>query len=175
MKQPVLARAPDRPISCSVRAVRTPVRDEVHRTMATLISTLIFGLVLALSGSALGSPRAYIPNSGQANDGTTISVIDAVSNTVIGSPITVGTAPAGVAAHPNGTRVYVTNFANGQNSVSVIDTGTNSVSATIPVGPSPYGVAIDPAGARVYVANSNDNTVSVINTVTNTVVATIDL
>jgi len=37
-----------------------------------------------------------------------------------------------VAVSPDGTRVYVTN--NKDNSVSVIDTATNLVTATIPVG-----------------------------------------
>lgn len=36
------------------------------------------------------------------------------------------------------------------NSVSVIDTVNNTVTATIPVGSSPYGVAALPDGSRVY-------------------------
>ena len=69
------------------------------------------------------------------------------------------------------TRAYVTN--NGSNTVSVIDTATNTVVATIPVGVSPFGVAITPDGTRAYVANQDSNTVSVIDTATNTVIATI--
>jgi YVTN family beta-propeller protein len=68
------------------------------------------------------------------------------------------------------TRAYVTNFSS--NSVSVIDTATNTVVATIPVG-DPYGVAITPDGTRAYVGDTNSRTVSVIDTATNTVVATI--
>ena len=41
------------------------------------------------------------------------------------------------------TRAYVTN--DGSNTVSVIDTATNTVVATIPVGLLPTGVAITPA------------------------------
>jgi YVTN family beta-propeller protein len=64
-------------------------------------------------------------------------------------------------------------YAAGDNSVSVIDTATNTVIATIPVGKSPIGVGVTPDGSKVYVANFQSNTVSVIDTVTNTVIATI--
>ena len=66
---------------------------------------------------------------------------------------------------------YITNFAS--NTVSVIDTATNTVIATAPVGSDPAGVAVTPDGSKVYVANENSNNVSVIDTATNTVIATI--
>jgi YVTN family beta-propeller protein len=68
---------------------------------------------------------------------------------------------------------YVTN--EGSNSVSVIDTATNTVVATVPaVGSRPRDIAITPDGSQAYVANlSNPGTVSIINTTTNSVVATI--
>ena len=66
---------------------------------------------------------------------------------------------------------YITNVLD--NSVSVIDTTTNTVTATIPVGVRPEGAAVSPDGSRVYVTNFFDNTVSVIATTTNTVTATI--
>ena len=66
------------------------------------------------------------------------------------------------------TRAYVTNASN---TVSVIDTATNTVVATIPVGPFPEAVAITPDGTRAYVADASSNGVSVIDTTTNTVVA----
>jgi YVTN family beta-propeller protein len=51
---------------------------------------------------------------------------------------------------------YVTN--GGDNTVSVIATATNTVTATIPVGAGPGGVAVSPDGNTVYVANGGDNT-----------------
>ncbi len=67
---------------------------------------------------------------------------------------------------------YVTNDIG--NSVSVIDTATNTVVATIPAGFRPRDIAITPDGSQAYVANlSNPGTVSIINTTTNSVVATI--
>ena len=74
-----------------------------------------------------------------------------------------------MAITPDGTRAYVTN--PDSNSVSVIDTATNSVVATIAVGG--FGVAITPDGTRAYVAGGGFNTVAVIDTATNTVVADI--
>jgi len=95
-------------------------------------------------------------------------VINTATNTVVGSPIPVGSRPFGIAVAPNGSAVYVAN--NLGNSVSVIDTATKTVSATIPVGLAPQGLAITPNGQFVYVANFTSNTVSKISTVSNTVV-----
>ena len=66
---------------------------------------------------------------------------------------------------------YVAN--TGSNNVSVIDTGSNMVTATIPVGIGPAGVVLSPDGARAYVTNSGGGTISVINTGTNAVTTTI--
>src|SRR5215510_8188845 len=66
------------------------------------------------------------------------------------------------------TKAYVTNF--GDNTVSVIDSTTNTVTATIPVGSNPVGVAVTPNGASAYVANGTSNDVSVLATASNTVV-----
>ena len=65
--------------------------------------------------------------------------------------MTVGLYPDGVAVTPDGTKVYVTNY--GSNTVSVIDTATNTVTATVTVGTNPRGVAVSPDGKKVYVAN----------------------
>ena len=59
------------------------------------------------------------------------------------------------------------------NSVSVINTATDTVTTTVPVGDVPFGVAVTPDGAFVYVANRNSNSVSVIDTADNTVIATV--
>ena len=73
-----------------------------------------------------------------------------------------------MAVTPDGSKVYVPNY--GSDTVSVIDTATNTVITTIPVGATPWGVAVTPDGSRVYVANSGDNAVSVIDTISNTVI-----
>jgi YVTN family beta-propeller protein len=70
---------------------------------------------------------------------------------------------------------YITNFDS--NTVSVIDTVSNTVTATIPVGANPManpiGVAVSPDGSTVYIVNEFSNNVSVIATASNTVTATI--
>jgi len=71
------------------------------------------------------------------------------------------------------TVAYVANSSG--NSVSVINTATNTVTTTIPVGLSPVGVVFSPDRSRAYAANSGDGTVSVINTASNAVVATVTL
>ncbi|HII91403.1 MAG TPA: PKD domain-containing protein [Methanosarcina sp.] len=64
--------------------------------------------------------------------------------------------------------------ANGDdNTVSVIDTANNKVTATVPVGSDPSNVAITPDGKKVYVTNLDSDDVSVIDTATNKVIATV--
>uniref|UniRef100_UPI0037C65456 YncE family protein n=1 Tax=Lysinibacillus sp. D4A3_S15 TaxID=2941227 RepID=UPI0037C65456 len=59
-----------------------------------------------------------------------VTVFDTARNMVV-TTIPVGSDPLGVAISPNGARAYVSNHGLGANSVSVIDTATNTVTATI--------------------------------------------
>ena len=59
------------------------------------------------------------------------------------------------------------------NSISVIDTASNLVTATLSVGVGPRFVAVDPSGARVYVVEVNG--VSIIDTATISVAGFIPL
>jgi YVTN family beta-propeller protein len=77
-------------------------------------------------------------------------------------------APRSAEAQPC---AYVANLMS--DSVSVIDTATNVVTATIPVGHNPDGIATNPYGGLVCVTNYLSNDVSLINPYTNTVVATV--
>lgn len=54
--------------------------------------------------------------------------------------------------YPEHVYAYITD--TGSNTVSVVDTATNRVTATVPAGSSPYGVAVSPDGTKVYVTNS---------------------
>jgi gliding motility-associated-like protein len=91
----------------------------------------------------------------------------------------VGYAPFGVLINPAGTLVYVANTAD--NTVSIIDAKTNTVTATIPVKNGPMQMCLSPDGKQLYVTNSGDfvqgamppGTVTVINTANNTIIATI--
>jgi len=96
------------------------------------------------------------------------ALVAALAVVVSALVMVVGAAPASAVTV---TRAYVANQAS--DTVSVIDTATNTVVATIVVGNDPYDVAVSPAGTRAFVTNAFSGTVSVIDTATNTVVATI--
>jgi len=51
----------------------------------------------------------------------------------------------------------------------VIDTASDTITATIPVSERTIGAVVSPDGTRVYVTNYNDGTVAVINTADNAV------
>ncbi|WP_176459484.1 YncE family protein [Rhodococcus sp. OK302] len=72
--------------------------------------------------------------------------------------------PNKVAITPDGLRAYVTNsnYQYGGQTVSVIDTTTNTVINALTVGRGPTGVAITPDGNHAYIANMGDDNVSVI-------------
>src|SRR4051794_24225032 len=79
------------------------------------------------------------------------------------------TATPSPTATPLPGRAYVAN--SGSNTVSVIDTTTNTVlGVPIPVGLFPAAVGVDPTFHFAYVANLSSDTVTVINTTTNAVV-----
>lgn len=87
---------------------------------------------------------------------------------VLGLSVVASGTPAGATSN---CFAYVTNADSG--TVSVIDTATNTVSATITTGDVPVGVAVAPDGATAYVTNVASDTVSVIDTATNAVTGTI--
>lgn len=74
-------------------------------------------------------------------------------------------------ARAAGTLLYVPDPS--ANMVSVVDTSSDTVTATIPVGSQPHDAAVTPDGSQVFVANQGDGTVSVISTATDAVTATI--
>jgi YVTN family beta-propeller protein len=83
-----------------------------------------------------------------------VRVIDTASNTVIGSPITVGVMPQSVAVDPTGTRAYVVNSADG--TITVIDTATSTVVSTIQVSVDndsafPEQILFNATGTRAYI------------------------
>ena len=84
-------------------------------------------------------------------------MIDTATNTVSRRTIPVGAAPVAVRSPRRRCQpAYVTNA--GGDTVSVIDTATNTVNATIPVGDRPSAVAVNPDGTLAYVANSRRRT-----------------
>jgi YVTN family beta-propeller protein len=69
------------------------------------------------------------------------------------------------------TYVYIAN--SGDDTVSVIDTATDTVIHTVSIGSYPCAVAVTPDGSKVYVASLRDNAVYVFDTATNTIITRI--
>ncbi len=135
--------------------------------------------------------HAYVNNYGGpdgvgSGNGTTVRVVDLNTNAIVGSPITVGLAPAAMAITPDGAYVYVVSYVDGNpgtGTISIIKTSDNSVQLNAITGFSgPFAIAITPNGKYAYVTNFGSNnfspvgtTVSVVNLSSNTIVDTITL
>ena len=85
--------------------------------------------------------------------------IDTATNNVTAT-VSVESHPSGeepslleLQSTPNGTNVYVANFMDPNPTVSVINTSTNTVTATIFVRDYPEVVAVTPDGTKVYMTN----------------------
>lgn len=125
---------------------------------------------------SLHAPAGRIHITGDITASGTLSItaksgINSIES--VAATIPVGASPTGIAVSPLANRVFVANTAS--NSVSVIDTTSNTVVNVIAVGSSPRGVAVSPDGSLVYVANSVSDTVSVISTASGAVVKTISV
>jgi YVTN family beta-propeller protein len=106
--------------------------------------------------------RAYVTSFAD----NSVTVLDLMTNATI-TTVAVGQTPDGVAVSPDDKRVYVANynFNNlvGENTVSVIDTVTNTtIGTSLPVGFLPVKIAFSPDGTRAYVATAGTTTVEVI-------------
>jgi YVTN family beta-propeller protein len=93
------------------------------------------------------------------------------ASTLVCAAALVMVAPAAGTAPVSGT-TYNSN--SDSDSVSVIDTATNTVVETIEVGSNPRNLGISPNGERVYVPNRDGDSVSVIDTNTNAVLTTVE-
>jgi len=90
------------------------------------------------------------------SSGGTVSIIDTSTNSLVGSPISVGAFPGDLAVTPDGKFVYAVNQCGedpscaSEGTVSVISTATNAVIATVPVGKHPGFLAITPGTAIAF-------------------------
>lgn len=107
-----------------------------------------------------------------ANDAPpSVSIIDAATNTVVGSiPTSVGPGAFDMIINPAGTRLYISNITSGF--VTVVDTTTNTIVTDIFVLPNLGPISITPDGSTVYVSNFSGG-VFPINTATNNVLPVI--
>jgi YVTN family beta-propeller protein len=105
------------------------------------------GTIVFQDGRSYGVIRVSNPSSGTAWE------------TCTGGPCSTTslTSPS-----PTPATAYVTNA--GSNTVSVINTSTNSVMGSVAVGPNPVSIAVSPSASAAYVTNAGSNSVSVIDT-----------
>lgn len=129
--------------------------------IATVSSTSSASLDLAVHPSG---NKVYITHS------SGINVINAVSPYNLIKNISVSNDPCGIGITPSGDKIYVTN--SSANTVTVINTQTDTVVKTISVGTYPNSVTMSPSGDKVYITNYRSNNLSIINTTTDTVMNT---
>jgi YVTN family beta-propeller protein len=114
---------------------------------------------------AVNYPEAWVCDM-RSNGVTTI---DLDTRTTVGSPVSVGHEPLGIAITPDNRYAWVTNY--NSNTVTTIDLNTRTtVGSPVPVGHGPYGIAITPDNMYAWVANQDDNTVTTIDLNTRTTV-----
>jgi YVTN family beta-propeller protein len=97
------------------------------------------------------------------------SVRVVVARLLAGAGLVAFTSGAAIAA----PKAYVGNF--GDNTVSVVDTGTRAVVATIPVAQGPHGMAVSRDGRTVYVTGDGSSSLNIIDTATDRVVKTVEV
>ena len=91
-------------------------------------------------------------------------LIDTDPNAIGTNSISVGSSPSAVAFSPDGSLAYV---ANGDDTVSVINTKDYTVFATITIDPiaettGGHAISLSPDGTRIYVTDAVDRTVRVL-------------
>ena len=138
------------------------------------------GTALTITGTGfIGATAADI---GPANACTSAFTVVSVTSITCTTPpgagtveVTVTAPQATSATNPPGDQftylsvsptAYVANYSD--NTVTPIDTATDTAGPPIAVGNSPDAIAITPGASTAYVANSGDNTVTPIDTTTNT-------
>jgi YVTN family beta-propeller protein len=110
------------------------INTATHEYIARSFGHSHCGLAINPAGTVL-----YLPDFNampMPPTGTTLDVVDARTLDRI-TTIDGLTGPLDVSVHPDGTRVYITNW--GANTVSVVDAATNALTATITVGSHPHG------------------------------------
>lgn len=126
-------------------------------------------LATATATQALAQVRVMQTNSTD----TVVHLIDPATNQIVtaidGIPVA-----HGIAAAPDGSRIYVSGEA--ETALKVIDTATMQIIATIPLSARPNNISITPDGRKVYVGIiAEPGAIDVIDTVALENVKTIDV
>ncbi len=135
------------------------------RTLHTSLRAAAF--LLATAPFVTSAQKAYIPQGGDD-----VSVLDVITNTVIGNISTpAGSGPVGVAFSPNGQRACLANYYG--NSITLVDVITDEIITTVPGFNLPQNAQFSQDGSTLYVANSGGSNVMVVDMVTNTILDSI--
>ena len=127
-------------------------------------------LVLVLAG---GQAAAQVRVMQTNSTDTVVHLIDPVTNSIVNEIDDIPVAH-GIAAAPDGSRIYVSGEA--ETALKVIDTATMQIVATIPLSARPNNVSITPDGRKVYVAIiAEPGAIDVIDTASLENVKTIDV
>lgn len=125
----------------------------------------------SITDKLYGTVGAVFPGSDPRNR---IVIMDSKNIAKFRSITSVGTNPIGIGVNRTTKKAYIAN--GGGNSISVIDTNTNTVIKTIPVGISPFSVAINEKNNRIYVLNTGaTGSISIIDGTTDTISDTLSL
>ncbi len=109
--------------------------------------------------------RVYITD----NANTTVYVYNTTTEAQVGGGIAVGNAPHSNTKRPGSNEIWVANSSDG--TISVINTGSNTVTDTHTVGSAPNGMAFSPDGQLAYVGQGDN--IEVIDADTGSVIDTI--
>ena len=128
---------------------------------------------VAIAGNAANN-KIFVVNNGDGVSNGSVSIISAIDNTLVGTPIPVGISPVWAVMSSDGLFVFVVN--QGSGTVSVIDTsldivlpcagpscvGGNAIQVGTTASSSPNFAFYEPKLKLVYVSNTGEGTVSVI-------------
>jgi YVTN family beta-propeller protein len=136
------------------------------------------GIFVAPNYIAITGNIAYVTNnanSDNVNSGNPgVSIINVLTDTVIGTVGGSFSFPTGIAFTPDGTTAYVVNA--GLAIVNYIDVNTHVVTGTVSGALDAFNsqlIAITPDGTTAYVTNFGTDTVSIINLATNTITSVV--
>ncbi len=154
-----------------------PYITVINTSTNTIISDFTLGNYITPTGIALSpdGSKLYVAN-GTNND---ILVVNTTTHGII-ADILIGYNPFGIALSPDGSRLYVPYGVrtiypdiNKNDTLKIVNTANNTISAAIPVGQGADMVTLNNDGSRAYVINGFANSVSVVNTTSYQVVANI--
>lgn len=146
----------------AVHTFEVATNTEIWSTSIKSSGTNYYG-----DGITMSNDRVYVSVKGTLYDlKTGVAVLDVTTGSLV-ALIETGkdedydqSSFGGIAASPDGKRIYVAN--SGQATLSVIDATTNSLIATVNLGGYPWGIATSPDGKYVYITNRTAGTLSVI-------------